>query len=304
VGDAGPGGTGAGGTGAGGSGLSEAGAGRARPVLAAVALARLLAIGLILAGAGCGQRQAPEPTAPPQATTPQATDGADPARFRVLVFTRTAGFRHGSISDGVVAIRRLGRDHGFAVDDSADPGSIGQGLPGYQAVVFLSTTGDLLDAAQQAALQDYIQGGGGWVGVHAAADAEYDWPWYGELVGAWFRQHPAVQRATVRAAPGATPLAGKLPARWQRTDEWYDFATSPRGRVRVLATVDESTYTGGGMGTDHPIAWCHDYDGGRAWYSAMGHTSESFQEARFLAHLLAGIRYAAGQTATGCDPGS
>ena len=139
--------------------------------------------------------------------------------------------------------------------------------------------------------------------MHAAADAEYDWPWYGGPVGARFRHHPSVQRATVRLAPGAA-LAGRLPARWEHTDEWYYFAANPRGRVRVLATVDESTYTGGGMGADHPIAWCREYDGGRAWYSAMGHTSESFQEPRFLAHLLAGIRNAAGQTVTRCDPGA
>ncbi|HEV3464442.1 MAG TPA: ThuA domain-containing protein [Actinomycetota bacterium] len=268
----------------------------AGPGRAPAALAVLL---LILAGAGCRHQPAPEPAAPPQ-----ATGGADPASFRVLVFTRTAGFRHRSISDGVAAIRRLGRSHGFAVDDSADPVRIGQGLDGYQAVVFLSTTGELLNPDQQAALRRHLQGGGGWVGVHAAADAEYDWPWYGGLVGAWFRHHPPVQRATVRPAPGAAALAGKLPTRWQRTDEWYDFATNPRGRVRVLATVDESTYTGGRMGTDHPIAWCHEYDGGRAWYTAMGHTSESFHEPRFLAHLLAGISYAAGQTATRCDPSS
>jgi cytochrome c len=250
---------------------------------------------LTLATAGCGRdRPAPEP-APPAATA------AD--QVRVLVFTRTAGFRHASIEDGVAAIRDLGRRHGFGVDDTADPARIGPGLAAYRAVVFLSTTGDLLDPGQQAALERYLQGGGGWVGVHAAADAEYDWPWYGGLVGAWFRRHPAVQQATVRLAPGAAALAGTLPERWQRSDEWYDFRANPRGRVRVLATVDESTYSGGGMGTDHPIAWCQDYDGGRAWYSAMGHTGESFREPRFLAHLLAGIRYAAGQTAARCPPG-
>jgi cytochrome c len=268
-----------------------AGPGRAPAILATLVV-------LILAGSGCRQQQAPGPTAPPQ-----ATGGADPARIRVLVFTRTAAFRHRSISDGVAAIRRLGRDHGFAVDDSADPARIGQGLAGYRAVVFLSTTGDLLDPGQQAALRRYLQGGGGWVGVHAAADAEYDWPWYGGLVGAWFRRHPAVQPATVRPAPDAAALAGRLPARWERGDEWYDFRANPRGRVRVLATVDESTYTGGGMGTDHPVAWCQEYDGGRSWYSAMGHTGESFREPRFLDHLLAGIRYATGQTPARCTPG-
>jgi type 1 glutamine amidotransferase len=252
-------------------------------------------VALTVAGAGCGRdRRPPEPT--------PATADAPTDQVRVLVLTRTAGFRHRSIEDGVAAIRRLGRRHGFAVDDTADPARIGQGLAGYRAVVFLSTTGDLLDPGQQAALERYLRGGGGWVGVHAAADAEYDWPWYGGLVGAWFRRHPAVQRATVLPTPGAAALAGKLPARWERSDEWYDFHANPRGRVRVLATVDESTYRDGGMGTDHPIAWCQEYDGGRSWYSAMGHTGESFREPRFLAHLLAGLRYAAGQTAARCTP--
>jgi cytochrome c len=266
-----------------------------------VALAAVAA--LALAGAGCGpDREPPEPApAAPSAATAATTA---PGGFRVLVFTRTAGFRHASIEDGVTAIRRLGRRHGFAVDDTADPARIGQGLAGYRAVVFLSTTGDLLDPGQQAALERYLRDGGGWVGVHGAADAEYDWPWYGGLVGAWFRRHPAVQRATVRPAPGASALAGTLPPRWERRDEWYDFTADPRGRVRVLATVDESTYTGGGMGAGHPIAWCQEYDGGRAWYSAMGHTGESFTEPPFLAHLLAGIRYAAGQAAARCTPGS
>jgi cytochrome c len=254
---------------------------------------------LTLTGAGCGPDRRPtDPATPPPATA----GAADQAR--VLVFTRTAGFRHRSIEAGVAAIRGLGRRDGFAVDDTADPARITTpGLAGYRAVVFLSTTGDVLGPDQEAALRRYLQGGGGWVGVHAAADAEYAWPWYGGLVGAWFRRHPPVQRATVRPEEGAGALARSLPQRWERTDEWYDFVVNPRGRVRVLATVDESTYAGAGMGTDHPVAWCQEYDGGRAWYSAMGHTDESFREPRFLAHLLAGIRYAAGQTAAGCTPG-
>jgi type 1 glutamine amidotransferase len=263
-----------------------------------VALAGILTLGV--AGAGCGQGQPSPAPAPPLS----ATAGAGPAGFRVLVFTKAAGFRHRSIPDGVAAIRRLGREHGFAVDDTADAARLaGQALAGYRAVVFLSTTGDLLDPGQQAGLRRYLQGGGGWVGVHAAADAEYDWPWYGGLVGAWFRGHPPVQRATVVPEPATAVLAGELPARWERTDEWYDFASNPRRRARVLATLDESTYRGGGMGADHPIAWCQEYDGGRTWYTAMGHTSESFRERRFLAHLLAGIQYAAGRTAARCTPG-
>jgi type 1 glutamine amidotransferase len=221
----------------------------------------------------------------------------------VLVFSKTTGFRHQSIPDGIAALRGIGARLGLAVDATEDAGRIADDrLAGYQAVVFLSTTGDPLDDAQQAALERYLRAGHGWLGIHAAADAEYGWAWYAGLVGAQFRRHPAVQPATVVLDPAGRGLAGPLPSKWRRTDEWYDFRANPRGRVRVLATVDEATYAGGGMGADHPIAWCHDYDGGRSWYTAMGHTVESFHEPLFLAHLVAGLRYVTGQSGADCPP--
>jgi type 1 glutamine amidotransferase len=248
---------------------------------------------LILALGACGSQPTPTPT----------TLGRTGSGLRVLVFTKTAGFRHASIPDGVAAIRRLGRDNGFAVDDTADAGRITDAvLARYSAVVFLSTTGEVLDDSQQAALRRFIEGGGGWVGVHAAATAEASWPWYGGLVGARFRSHPAVQRATIRVTPGTADVGGLLPARWERTDEWYDFRSDPRAHALVLATLDEMSYRGGLMGADHPIAWCRDYDGGRAWYTAGGHTSASFEEPAFLTHLLAGLRYATGASRARCVP--
>jgi type 1 glutamine amidotransferase len=247
---------------------------------------------LALALGGCGQPEPPR-TDPAPGTTTGATSGDD--GFAVLVFTRTTGFRHDSIEDGVAAIRRLGADNGFTVDASEDPGQIGEAvLDRYRAVVFLSTTGEPLGAAEQAALEGWVEGGGGWVGVHAAADAHYDWPWYGELVGARFRRHPQVQAATVRVTDRGHRSTRSLPAAWERTDEWYDFRTSPRGRARVLAVVDESTYQGGGMGADHPVSWYHPQGRGRAWYTALGHTRESWSEPPFLDHVLGGIQWAAG----------
>ena len=229
------------------------------------------------------------------ASRPAPAGGQDRDGFAVLVFTRTTGFRHSSIDDGVAAIRRLGAGHGFSVDATEDPGQVRDAvLRRYRAVVFLSTTGEPLGPAQQAALQRWVEAGGGWIGVHAAADAFYDWPWYGDLVGAWFRRHPPVQRATVRVIDRGHPSTDSLPAAWARTDEWYDFRPNPRGRVHVLATVDESTYQGGGMGTDHPVIWSHEQGRGRAWYTALGHTEASWSEQRFLAHILGGIRWAAG----------
>jgi len=203
--------------------------------------------------------------------------GAAQARYRVLVFSATEGFRHG-----------------FAVDATEDASTFtDRRLRRYAVVVWLNTTGDVLDESQQAAFERYIRRGGGFAGVHAAADTEYGWGWYGRLLGARFRRHPAVQPATIRVVDRRHPSTRRLPHRWTRTDEWYDFRAQSRRGVRVLAFLDESTYSGGTMGARHPIAWCRRFQGGRSWYTAMGHTAESYAEPRFRAHLLGGIRWAA-----------
>jgi len=221
--------------------------------------------------------------------------GAQTDGYRVLAFTKTAEYRHDSIPDAVAALRALGAEHGFAVDHSEDATMFDDAtLAPYRAVLFLLTTGDVLIGGQQAAFERYIRAGGGYVGVHAACDTEYEWPWYGQLVGAYFQHHPEIQAATVYVEDRAHPSTAGLPERWERTDEWYDFRANPRGQVNVLARLDETTYNGGGMGEDHPIAWWHDFEGGRAWYTAGGHTAESYREPLFLQHLLGGIHYAVG----------
>jgi cytochrome c len=154
----------------------------------------------------------------------------------------------------------------------------------------------VLDANGRAAFERYVRAGHGYVGVHSASDTEYGWSWYGGLVGAYFAGHPAIQPAIVRVEDSSHPSTASLPTTWSRTDEWYNFRASPRGAVQVLLTLDERSYAGGSMGADHPIAWYQAYDGGRAWYTAMGHTRESYLEPAFLAHLLGGIQYAAGLT--------
>jgi glucose/arabinose dehydrogenase len=216
--------------------------------------------------------------------------------FKVLIFSATAGFRHASITNGLETIRMLGAANNFAVDATEDATQFTESnLAQYQAIIFLSTTGDVLTNAQQmGALQHYIEAGGGWVGIHAASDTLHNWPYYGTLVGAYFVGHPAIQLATIKVADRIDPSTSMLPKRWVRTDEWYNFSLNPRTNVHVLATIDESTYVGGANGFDHPIAWSHYYDGGRAWYTAGGHTPESFSEPLFQAHLLGGIQFAAG----------
>ncbi len=216
---------------------------------------------------------------------------------KVLVFSKTMGFKHASIPNGIAAIQKLGKEHNFLVDTTKNSAFFEEdSLKQYAAIIFLSTTGDVLDARQEAAFERYIQAGGGFVGVHAATDTEYDWNWYGKLVGAYFQSHP----------PG-TPEADFIikdhnfgatsffkDSVWHRTDEMYNFKKL-NPDVNVLMTIDESTYEGGNNGEFHPMSWYHEYDGGRAFYTALGHTEESYQEEDYLKHLLGGIEYAIGK---------
>ncbi|MFI6089740.1 ThuA domain-containing protein [Streptomyces sp. NPDC051218] len=222
---------------------------------------------------------------------------------KVLVFSKTAGFRHDSIPDGIAAIKELGAANGFTVDATEDAKAFtAKNLAKYDAVIWLSTTGDVLDGKQQAAFEGYIKKGGGYVGVHAAADTEYDWPFYGGLAGAYFQSHPAIQPAKVQVEDHGHPSTAHLPGIWDRTDEWYNYRSNPRDRAHVLASLDESSYSGGSMSGDHPIAWCQDYQGGRSFYTGSGHTKESFADPAYRTHLLGGIRWATGAAQADCRP--
>ncbi|MFE0527031.1 ThuA domain-containing protein [Micromonospora parva] len=222
---------------------------------------------------------------------------------KVLVFSKTAGFRHSSIPNGIAAIQQLGSANGFTVTATEDAAQFTtSNLAQYQTVVFLSTTGDVLNASQQTAFESYIAAGGGYVGVHAAADTEYSWPWYGQLVGAYFDSHPAIQNATVRIEDQTNPSTAHLPANWVRSDEWYNYRTNPRSSARVLANLDESSYSGGNMNGDHPITWCKAYGGGRAWYTGLGHTEASYTDPNFTRMLLGGLQVAAGSVTADCSP--
>ena len=267
----------------------------ASPLVGRVAL---LGAALVVATLGLGARQV-APSAPTTTTAAgSGTPAAAPARGRLLVFSKTASFRHQSIPDGIKAIKELLGDR-YDVDATEDSAVFtADNLARYRAVIFLSTTGDILNDEQQKSFQGYIATGGGYAGVHAAADTEHTWPWYGELVGAYFKTHPNIQPALVRVEDRTHRSTRMLPAEWRRTDEWYVYNRNPRGRVKVLANLDDSTIQGATMGGDHPIAWYHEFEGGRSWYTGGGHTSESYTEDLFRKHLEGGILWAAGAADT------
>ncbi|BAU54674.1 ThuA domain-containing protein [Mucilaginibacter gotjawali] len=216
------------------------------------------------------------------------------AKPKVLVFSKTMGFHHASIAVGVTAIMKLGKENNFDVDTTTDSKKFTyDNLKQYAAVIFLSTTGDVLNDAQQAEFEKYIRAGGGFVGVHAATDTEYDWAWYGNLVGAYFKSHPAQQMATLHIIDHNFVATKNLPDEWKRFDEWYNYKwIAPN--LHVLITIDEKSYTGGANGDNHPMSWYHEYDGGRAFYTELGHTDESYSDPLYLGHLLGGIKYAMG----------
>ncbi|MDB5133229.1 MAG: Crp/Fnr family transcriptional regulator [Mucilaginibacter sp.] len=217
-----------------------------------------------------------------------------PLKPKILVFTKTAGFHHSSIPVGTAAIMQLGKENNFLVDTSSDASMITEAnLIKYSAVVFLHTTGYMLNNYQQADLERYMQAGGSFVGIHAAADAEYDWLWYGRLVGAYFESHPEQQEATLKVIDKNHPSTRGLPDNWTRKDEWYNFKMISK-KIHVLINIDETSYKGGKNGASHPMAWYQNFENGRSFYTELGHTDESYSDPVYLKHLLGGIQYAIG----------
>ena len=221
---------------------------------------------------------------------------------KILIFSKTSGYHHESIANGNEAIQKLGSKNNFDVDTTSDAAMFQEDtLKKYAAIVFLSTTGDVLDYLQEAAFERYIQAGGGYMGIHAAADCEYDWGWYGRLVGGYFLSHPGIHDTFPNVQEGILNVVDKeniatkhLSAQWKRTDEFYSYKKINKD-TKVILKIDEKSYHGGENGDNHPMAWYHEYDGGRSFYTALGHTKESFTEEPYLQHILGGIQYAIGE---------
>jgi len=219
---------------------------------------------------------------------------AHAGQFNVLVFSKTAGWRHESILAGVAAVQEMGKLHDFGVVWTEDAGRVftDQELPKYQAVVFLLTTGDVLDERQQATFERFIKAGGGYVGVHSAADTEHGWPWYTRLVGRMFVSHPAIQSAVLTVEERNFPGMDRYARRSLATEEWYDFGPA-RSDLTYLMTVDGSTYKSATAGSFHPVSWYQQVDGGRSFYTALGHLPATYGDPLFRHHLYGGIYWAA-----------
>lgn len=225
----------------------------------------------------------------------QHTSEDKAGKEQVLVFSKTEGFRHVSIPDGQALIREIAEEENFSVKFSENSHLFTpENLSQYKVVIFLNTTLNILDESQEAAFQSYIQGGGGFVGIHAATDTEYEWPWYGQLVGAYFKNHPEIQEARIITNDPKHLACRELPEAWVLTEEWYNFR-DVQPEVQVLLSLDEGSYEGGTMGEIHPLAWCREFEGGRMFYTALGHLPGTYQNPLFIKHLRGGILYAFGR---------
>jgi hypothetical protein len=221
-------------------------------------------------------------------------------KLNVLVFSKTMGFRHTSIPSGIKAITTLAQQKGWLVTATEDATLLtDEFLARFDVCVFLNTTMNVFDEAQEVAFTKFIHNGKGFVGIHAAADCEYDWKWYGELNGAFFKTHPPYQLATVKIEntnhPAMKPFVGMTT--FTIEDECYTFKENPRGKVTVLATLDESSIKKlpkddlWRMG-DHPIIWYHEFEGSRAFYTGFGHGDTSFENEKIQQHLYYAIEWA------------
>jgi type 1 glutamine amidotransferase len=214
----------------------------------------------------------------------------------ILVFSKTdTGYRHASIEAGKQMFVKMAKEKSFVADTTEDASLFNDAaLKQYDVVVFLSTRGNILDTFQQEAFQHFIHRGGGFVGIHAATTTEYTWPWYNKLIGAYFDGHPAPQKATYTKVDKNFFPTKSFPATLQWMDEIYNFR-SVQDSLHYVITVDEQSYTGGKMGSFHPACWYHTFEGGRAFYIALGHFDDAYNDPLFTTIIYNSLRWAAGE---------
>ncbi|WP_051664135.1 ThuA domain-containing protein [Dyadobacter crusticola] len=219
----------------------------------------------------------------------------------ILIFSKTAGFRHSSIEAGITAIKAECARRDWDVHATENAALINSTyLPHFKVVVFLSTTGEILTTTQKQAFEMYMKNGGGYAGIHSASDTEHHWDWYGQMLGTRFRDHTFFPVHTPHAeliteAPDHPSTSG-LPARWQKEDEWYNFEENVRGKAgfQVLLSLNESSYPSiwRKMDGDHPISWTHAAGKGRMFYTALGHHASTFTDPDAMRHIIGGIQWA------------
>jgi len=248
-------------------------------------------------GGGSSDSKTQAPSPPPilaPEPTPTPTPTPIPENDAILVFSKTAGYRHHSISAGQNMLSAIATKNGWEIEFTEDSGQFNEtNLSQYSVVVWLNTTGDVLNGDEQSAFENYVESGGGYLGIHAASDTEYSWPWYGVLVGAYFDSHPEVQQATLNVEENVHPSTQTLATTWVHTDEWYNFQTNPRENVNVLMSIDESTYNPGAAAMiDHPIAWYRNVGEGRSFYTGLGHTDNAYLTQNFIDHIEGALSWA------------
>ncbi len=210
--------------------------------------------------------------------------------YSVLVITETKGWVHDSIESGLKLIQNIGNKNNFNVYHSDNSSVITyKNLKEIKTIIFLNTTEEILTDVEQKVMESFIKSGKGFVGVHAAADTEYNWQWYGKLVGAYYRNHPEVMNGKILTINHK--ITNHLDSEWEIEDEWYNF-DYVNYDINILLHLDEDSYIGGEHPDYHPITWYHEYDGGRSFYTGLGHTKEVYEDERFIKLLEKGILYA------------
>ena len=246
---------------------------------------------LIVALAVCGCTETQPVANPPTNLPPSPPAPPSVPPLRVLAVTATAGFRHDSIPRARQVLQSLALQSAeFIITFTENLGDLtATQFAQVEIVMFLLTSGELpLSDAQKAALIGFVNGGGGFIGVHSATDTLYDWADYGRLVGAYFKEHPWTQDATVRVENATHASTRTLGASFRLMEEYYTFRENPRPNVQVLLSLDAASVSASG---DFPLSWAHAFGNGRSFYSALGHFESTWNDIRFQQHMAGAIRW-------------